>query len=89
VQNSPGAALARGIVTALAGGGPQSIVDERTSLSELRHTPTTSRTTFIKARTALIPRSIGRVNDSVNNWTSAFEDQAIFGMERTAQPRSA
>lgn len=45
-----------------------------------------SRITFEKARTVQIPRSTDRVNDSVKDWTSTLEGQALFGMERTAQP---
>ncbi len=47
-----------------------------------------SRITFEKARTIQIPRSTGRVNDSVKDWASTLEGRALFGMERTAQPRS-
>lgn len=47
-----------------------------------------SRITFEKAHTVQIPRSTGRVNDSVKDWTSTLEVRTLFGMERTAHQKS-
>jgi len=43
-----------------------------------------SRITFEKARTVQIPRSTGRINDSVKDWASTLEGRPLFGTERTA-----